>query len=232
MCGSKRSLSLIDFSHVDILGHTLPILTSVKFLGVTFDSNLTFDVHISNIRRKCFLQVRNLYRVRKYVNAHCLFRLVDCLILTHLDYCNSLFSSCKAKDIRKLQRIMYSAARLLKRLLRFHHGMSNVISNLGWLPVKHRIQFKLCCLVHRIIHGSAPAYLRGLVEPAASASCFTQLRSRQALVLRRPVFAKSVTRAAFASAAPRAWNALPNDLKCESNFRVFKKKLRNMFMLE
>ena len=73
MCGSKHSLSLIDFSHVDILGHTLPILTSVKFLGVTFDSNLTFDVHISNIRRKCFLQVRNLYRVRKYVNAHCLF---------------------------------------------------------------------------------------------------------------------------------------------------------------
>ena len=70
LCGSKHSISLIDFSDIDILGRRLPLLSSVKFFGVTFDSALTLDDHISNIRCKCFLQLRNLYRIRNYVNGH------------------------------------------------------------------------------------------------------------------------------------------------------------------
>ena len=97
LCGSKRILSRIDFSHIEILGHNLPVLSSVKLLGVTFDSTLTFNEHISRLRWKCFFQIRNLYRVSNYVSMHCLARLIDCFVLTHIDYCNSLFASCKVQ---------------------------------------------------------------------------------------------------------------------------------------
>ena len=50
-----------------------------------------------------------------------------------------------------------------------------------------------------------------LVEAVALAGSSTDLRSRQGPVLCRPVLVKCITRAAFASAAPRAWNTLSRD---------------------
>ena len=108
--------------------------------------------------------------------------------------------------------------------------MSSVISDLGWLPVKDRIKFKLCCLIHRVLYGVSPAYLQELVEPAASASCSTELRSRHGPVLRRPIFSKAATRAAFASAAPRAWNALPLTLRTQAKYGAFKKQFKCYFL--
>ena len=39
---------------------------------------------------------------------------------------------------------------------------------LHWLPVKQRIEFKLCLLVHVVINKQAPVYLQNLLTTTAS----------------------------------------------------------------
>lgn len=39
---------------------------------------------------------------------------------------------------------------------------------LHWLPIKQRIQYKLCLLVHLAINGKAPSYLRDLINNTSS----------------------------------------------------------------
>jgi len=42
--------------------------------------------------------------------------------------------------------------------------VTSALGSLHWLPVKQRIEFKLCLLVHQTINGRAPAYLKDLVD--------------------------------------------------------------------
>jgi len=36
-----------------------------------------------------------------------------------------------------------------------------------WLTVAYRVKYKLCILMHSIVNGRAPVYLRELVQPAS-----------------------------------------------------------------
>jgi len=72
-----------------------------------------------------------------------------------------------ASTLKPLQRVMHAAARLVCGLSPRDH-VTSVLRSLNWLPVKQRIEFKLCLLVHQTINGRAPAYLKDLIETTAS----------------------------------------------------------------
>jgi len=59
---------------------------------------------------------------------------------------------------------MNAAARLVYDL------SSSAVQSLHWLPIKQRIEFKLCLLVHLTINGKAPIYLNEIITQTASIS--------------------------------------------------------------
>ena len=52
--GSRQQLAKIDTKTMTIGEHRIESSTSAKNLGVTFDSELGMDLHVSNINRSCF----------------------------------------------------------------------------------------------------------------------------------------------------------------------------------
>ena len=141
--------------------------TTVKCLGVIFDSNLTFDTHIRKICQTSFQFIRFLYRIRQFINESTAKMIVASFVNSRLDYCNSVLSACTLQRKQRLQRIMNCCARLIKRLPR-RSSTSHALRQLHWLHVRNRITFKLCCLVHRCLYGQAPNYLKKLLRPAHS----------------------------------------------------------------
>src|SRR5664279_4436807 len=69
---------------------------------------------------------------------------------------------------------MNAAARLVCDLKPRDHVTSS-LRTLHWLPVKQRIKFKVCLLVHLAVNGRAPSYLQDLIKP--SATCLAEHRS-------------------------------------------------------
>ena len=49
----------------------------------------------------------------------------------------------------------------------------------NWLPVQERIAYKLCSLMHGIVHGHAPDYLTDMVVPVADLAGRCHLRAAQ-----------------------------------------------------
>jgi len=49
----------------------------------------------------------------------------------------------------------------------------------NWLPVRERIAYKLCSLMHGIVHGHAPNYLTDMVVPVADLAGRCHLRAAQ-----------------------------------------------------
>jgi len=55
-----------------------------------------------------------------------------------------------------------------------------------WLRVPERIQFRLCVLAYRCMHGTAPAYLADSLQLTADAPARRRLRSTDTMTLQVP----------------------------------------------
>ena len=99
---------------------TLKQVREVKFLGVTFDSELTFNKHISNIVEST-KKTLNLLKAIKSTNwgasTKSMLMVYNACIRSRLDYGAQVF--CCASDIalKKLQTIQYQALRLIGQAL-------------------------------------------------------------------------------------------------------------------
>ena len=55
-----------------------------------------------------------------------------------------------------------AAARLVNDL-RPHDHVTSALKELHWLPIKQRVDYKLCLLVHKVTVRQAPSYLTGML---------------------------------------------------------------------
>ena len=97
---------------VRIFGNFMHPAVVVKNLGVWFDANFSFADHIRNICKTCFIQIRDLRRVRKHLTDDTDILAANALVTSRLHYCNSLFRSLSSLNIRKLQCIQNTLARM------------------------------------------------------------------------------------------------------------------------
>ncbi|XP_069489020.1 H-2 class I histocompatibility antigen, alpha chain-like [Ambystoma mexicanum] len=81
------------------------------------------------------------------------------MVLSRIDYCNSLYLAQPKGMIKRLQQLQNLAARVATGSP-FGAHISPVLRNLHWLPVAQRVEFKTLCIVHRAIHGPGAEYLQ------------------------------------------------------------------------
>ena len=110
---------------------------------------LSMDVHIKYLCCILFCQLRRIEKTRSFLDAA--NKLAVSLILSRLDYCNSLLAGIPDNKLSKLQRIQNRAARLVLRKSR-HASARALLRTLHWLPMKAGIQYKIACLCFPCIY--------------------------------------------------------------------------------
>ena len=114
---------------------------SAKNLGVVLDSSLSFRSHIDSIVKTCNFHICNLYMIKEFVNRKNLVTLVHSLMISKVDYCNSLLTGLPNVILKKVQSVLNRAARLIFNLPPTVPTTSS-LTELHWLPLKARIEFK------------------------------------------------------------------------------------------
>ena len=102
--------------------------------------------------------MRRIRQLRQFLDDNAMHTLIRALILSRLDYCNSLYAGCTISTLHRLQRVQDAAARLLCGASPRAHARP-LLQQLHLLPVASRIQYKLCVLMFDIYHGTAPSYM-------------------------------------------------------------------------
>ena len=87
--------------------------TSIKNLGVTFDDSLTMHSQINTICKSVNFHIRNIWRIRRFITTEACHHIVRGLVLSRLDYANSLLFGASEADLTRLQRLQNRAARLV-----------------------------------------------------------------------------------------------------------------------
>ena len=177
---------------------------------------------------KCFYQLRQLRAVRGALTLDESKAVVHAFVLSHVDYCNSVFSLFRVKHLRPFQSVLNSAARVISRRRKYDHISAVVRDQLHWLPIAERIEYKLCILVYKCLHRLAPQYLVEMCKVVSELPGRRNLRSasRGSLIELRTKTSTYGPRSfvvcghrtwnrlprSFAVCGPRTWNRLPSDL--------------------
>ena len=89
-----------DF-HILPLGKKLFPVTSATDLGVTLDSGLTYDEHVTKLVSSCVGSLCQINRARHLFDMKTLILLINALVFSKLYYCSTIWSNSSKKNIAK-----------------------------------------------------------------------------------------------------------------------------------
>ena len=215
--------------HIGHIGHNLslsndiiPVSSSARNLGFIFDSDMSFSDQIKSVSKSCHFHIRDIRRIRHLLPLSAATALANSLVSSKLDYCNSLYSGISQVNLNKLQRIQNSLACVITNTSKYQH-ITPILKKLHWLPIKQRIDYKLCLLTYKTLTNQQPTYLyNNLSFPSHSVST----RSSDSLVLSIPYVRSSLGKRAFSVIGPRLWNSLPPDTRNSSSLPIFRSRLK------
>jgi len=211
---------------VDIAGTRVPFSDNVKLLGVTIDSTLSFDKHITSVVRGCNYHLHALRHIRPLISEEVAKTVACSMVSTRLDYCNSLLHGTTAKNLQRLQIVQNDLARTVLQVNR-RTSATECRKTLHWLPVKSRIDYKIATTVFKLRQSSIPSYLSELIVDYRPPRT---LRSADKLLLRElegPVRKLAFSSKSFAVFGPIVWNSLSLDCRTCNSFGTFKRTLKS-----
>jgi len=211
--------------------------SSAKLLGVVFSSDLSMDRQIASISRAANFNLYRLGKIRSCLTTEATKILVHSLVISHLDYANSLLAELPKKKLKPLQAIHDSAARLI------YQGTFTTEESkfrLHWLPIYYRIRFKILLLIFDCLQGTAPVYLRdcihlhvpghtGIRRTARSLEVMSSRRKEKRRKKRSIPLKPAYQKRSFTNYAPQFWNTLPPAIRSTTDRLEFKKLLKTHF---
>ena len=161
--GTKHSLSCINIPSLNVAGTCVTITEgTIRNLGVMMDSLLSMSSLVGKMIQSACFHIRNIGTVRKMLTESSTKTLVHSLVMSRLDYGNSLLCGVPNELIQRLQRVQNKAARLVTLISGRAH-ITPVLKSLHWLPITARVQYKVLLLVYKALAGLAPQYIRELI---------------------------------------------------------------------
>jgi len=164
--------------------------------------------------------------VRHSLPRHALLTLVRAFVVCKVNYCISVLAGVSGNLQSHLHSVLNTAARLLCSARQSEH-ITPLLWELHWLRVPERIQFWLCVLAYRCVHGTAPAYLADSLQLTADVQACRRLRSTDTMMLQVPPTRRSTLGdQAFPVAAARAWNGLPPATRAANALLQFRRETK------
>jgi len=206
-----HQLSQISITDIPLQSTTIRVAEPARDRGVVIDSKLSLSAHVVALCRSGFYHLRQLRPVLRSLTHEAARTLVQALISSRLDYCNSLRYGLPQSLIGKVQSVQNAAARLLTGTRRGDH-ISTVLRQLHWLPVQRRVDFKLACFVYSSLSSQAPSYLADDIH-LVSVGPRRRLHSSTDRSCAVPRTHNTFGDRSFAAARPCVWNNLPLHFK-------------------
>ena len=147
------------------------------------------------------------------------------LVISHLDYCNSILPGLPDASITQMQRVKNLAAKVVLGKSK-GDSATECLSAPHWLPIRSRINHKILTLVHKSITGKAPEYLQNLLAVCKPGRPGLRSASETNLLVVPFARCKTFAECSFSIQGPKLWNSLPDDLRSERDTDIFKRKLK------
>ncbi|XP_033642437.1 uncharacterized protein LOC117302569 [Asterias rubens] len=183
IAASPQNMNRLSNTTIQIGSATITPSSTIKKLGVTFDTAMTMSVYVTSLCKSINFLLWNLARIRRFLDRDACSNAMRALVLSKLDYANALLLGSKNKDVARLQRLQNRAARIVFQVPR-RHSTSLLLNTLHWLPLDKRIKLKTLLYIFKALNDLSPVYLKDCIA--------THVPSREGLQSSRDVTRLSI----------------------------------------
>ena len=106
-------------------------------LGTWFNNYLSIKTAINKTCQSGLYHLHNMGRIKRFLSSEDGKSIVQAIVMSRIDYCNSLLYGVAATNLSKLQRVQNAAVRLVCSLWRHEHVTSSLYVFTGcWLSLE------------------------------------------------------------------------------------------------
>ena len=191
---------------------------SVNLLGVTFDSDFSFNSHVKDICSKASRQINVLYRLANVLDEESRLCILKCFISCHFNYCPLIWHFCGAKNTLKLEKLQIRCLRFVYQ--RFDCTTDSLLEKGNHVTLHLQRLRKLLVEVFKIVRNLSPNIVLDLFKVN------TLSRSRTIFPLYVPRF-KTIRygKNSLTYLGCKLWNDLDNTLKSIENIKQFRSEI-------
>jgi len=195
-------------------------VNSCKYLGIILDSNMKFTEQFDSILSKLKRAIGIFSRAAKFIPSNTRITLFNTLILPHIDYCSTIWStSIRKLNLSKIQRIQNRAMRIILECHPRTH-ITDMLDTLKWMSIKQRLHYNYCIFLWKIVNKQTPDYLSNCFTPV---SLVHDYNTRSASTGQFHInHSSSKTLNATGS---RIWNSIPQHVRDVRSLYSFKKNI-------
>ena len=95
--GLKSQTKKIGDHHMTVNATKLDKVNSYTYLGITLDSNLTFNKHIENCKKFATHKVFLLYKIRKYIDMETSLKIFKSMVIPYIEYGDIIYSGSNSR---------------------------------------------------------------------------------------------------------------------------------------
>ena len=147
--GTASRLRSSSPQHITLAGCIVRYVSSIHILGVTLDSSLSMNKHVSITAATCNTYLHSSIHVRSSLTTQASVLIARSLLTQVLTIANSLLYGTSALDFAKLQHVQNNLARFVLKLPQFASVRSSV-KDLHWLRVHERVHCKVAPLTYSV----------------------------------------------------------------------------------
>ena len=156
----------------------VPFVDEVLSLGVILDSTLSWKQQVHHVSKKVNRALFGLRFIKSCTSQSLRRRLVESLVIPHLDYCTVVYADASFSLRAQLQRLVNSGIRYIFGVRR-NERITPFRKKLKWLSNDSRRDY-FAMLMYRIIRMKEPPLLLSFFKPYHSDKPQRGARNRQA----------------------------------------------------
>lgn len=209
-------------------GSSVNFSACAKNLGVWFDSNLNFELHVTKLLQSAYIKFRPIYKFKHILPSNVKWSLVNTIILSHLNYCSAVyFSFLNAHFKHKLQMLQNSCLRFSFNVNYSDHVTPFYI-NLSILKLNEAFCCQFIMTVYNVLKSGKPLYLFNLLQQRSD---IHSVNIRFKNMFNLPTHKTTKFECSFEYKAPSLLNKFHSTIFIDSGARNVKSNLKKQLLL-
>ena len=225
MFGSSKMLTKCITADININGTRVKKQNVIRYLGVWMDDVLSFKYHVKMKCKSAMFNLVQIKRLRPSLTVEVANILVMRLVISHLDYANSILIGVLDVTIKQLQHVQNIAAKVVLQADKYA-SPRECMKNLHWLPIRKRVEHELLTIIYKCTRGIAPNYLQELLKKHSPIRPGLHSGSSSTKLVVPRVTRQNFVARSFSVCGPRLWNSLPADITVAPTVDQFKTRLK------
>ena len=215
--GTQKRVSKLPPFEITIDKVPIPAASTYRYLGVTLDSQINYNKHVKNVISKVSLKIKQLRRMRFFLDTKAALLVYKNMILPLLEYGDIFLEGVSVENRRKLQVLQNKGLRSALQKDRFTSTVDlHAAAKIGKLNDRRG--------QHVLSYMFDMAQTRGNLKTIRESGVKTRSQNKKLVKIRKPItekFKKSLT-----YRGPKRWNDLPESFHHLNSRSLFNDRIK------